>query len=392
MHTVRSVTISTLLRMMTVSRLAVLSHLILLTAFIAPMYLIAEEGMTTIAGTGERGLSGDNGPARKAQISSPGAMMVDDQGNVLFVEGERQRFSEGFGEDFGESKDRQRVRRIDGQTRIITTVEKPERDSVPSNRRVRRANQLWFIEGNRIRRVDTATNVITTVAGTDRSGFSGDAGPADKARLNEPSALTVDGSGNIFVADTGNYRIRRIDALSGMMTTVAGNGKKGDSAHAGPAIPQPYGVAVDKAGNVFFIDQQCIRRIDAVTHLVTLVISNNGWSIGGIAVDSEGNLYFSDASNSRIRRLGALTPQVIQGFNPFPRHIFKDVPFTISGIIGGASGQPIVLASANPAVATIQGMTVTIVGVGSVTITANQAGRGDYAVATTVEQVLTVDP
>ena len=179
---------------------------------------------------------------------------------------------------------------------------------------------------------------------------------------------------------------------SGIITSVAGNGEEGDSAHAGPAIPQPYGVTVDKVGHVYFIDVQCIRRIDAITHLVTLVISNNGWSIGGIATDSEGNLYFSDARNSRIRRFGALLPQVIQGFNPFPRHTVRDAPFTMNGIMGGASGQPIVFASANPAIATIKGATVTIVGVGSVTITANQAGRGDYAVATTVEQVLTVDP
>lgn len=392
MHTNRSVTIYFASRMTTlVVRAMVIFPLIFLIVLILSRRAVAEDGMTTIAGTGESGFSGDNGPARKAQVSSPGAVRVDDQGNVFFVEGDRQRYGEDFGEAFDEGRDRQRVRRIDGQTHIITTVEKAQRDSVPNNRRAQRAGLHWFIDGNCIRRVASATNVTTTVAGSERPGYSGDGGPADKARMNAPSALAVDCSGNIFVADSGNYRIRRIDALSGMMTTVAGNGESGDSAHAGPAIPEPHGVTADKAGNVYFIDEQCIRRIDMTTHLVTLVISNNGWSIGGIAADSEGNLYFSDASNSRIRRLGALIPQVIQGFNPFPRQSFRAASFVISGITGGASGQPIVLASANPAIATIEGMTVTIVGVGSVTITANQAGRGEYAVATTVEQVLTVD-
>ena len=371
-----------------VFRMLIILPLIFLLALTFSCRAVAEVGMTTIAGTGEGGFSGDNGPARQAQVSSPGAVRVDEQGNVFFVEGDRRR----FGEASGEGRDRQRVRRIDGQTRVITTVEKPERDSVPSNRRARIAGREWFIDGNCIRRVDTATMVTTTVAGSDRAGYSGDGGPADKARMNAPSALAVDSAGNIFVADSGNYRIRRIDALSGMMTTVAGNGEPGDSAHAGPAIPEPYGVTVDKVGHVYFIDVQCIRRIDAITYLVTLVISNNGWSLGGIAADGEGNLYFSDASNSRIRRFGALLPQVIQGFNPFPRHTVRDAPFTMNGIIGGASGQPIVFASANPTIATIKGTTVTIVGVGSVTITANQAGRGEYAVATTEEQVLTVDP
>ena len=382
--------------LMPISGIDLLSRLILLAALIFPMCLAAENGMTIIAGTGESGFSGDLGPARVAQINSPGAITVDDHGNILFVEGYRRRSGEGFRETFGdasdERNDRQRVRRVDGQTRIITTVEKPDKNSVPSNRVARRADNQWFIEGNRIRRFDTATNVVTTVAGSGRSGFSGDGGPADKSQLNAPSALAVDSSGNIFVADTDNYRIRRIDAVSGIITTVAGNGDGGDSAHAGPAIPSPYGVTVDQAGNIYFIDVQCIRRIDAMSHLVTLVISNNGWSIGGIAVTGEGNLYFSDASNHRIRRLGALIPQIIQGFNPFPRQSFGAAPFAINGITGGASGQPIVLVSANPAIATIKGTTVTIVGVGSVTITANQAGRGEYAVATTVEQVLTIEP
>ena len=116
---------------MTTSRTDLMSCLFVLMALLIPMRMAAEDGMIIMAGTGESGFSGDNGPARVAQVSSPGAMMVDDKGNVFFVEGERQRS--------GSNNDNRRVRRIDGQTRIITTVEKPDKHSVPSNRVVRKA-------------------------------------------------------------------------------------------------------------------------------------------------------------------------------------------------------------------------------------------------------------
>ena len=144
-----------------VFRMVIILPLIFLLALTFCRRAVAEVGMTTIAGTGEGGFSGDDGPARQAQVSSPGAVRVDEQGNVFFVEGDRRR----FGEASGEGRDRQRVRRIDGLTRVITTVEKPEWDSVPSNRRARFAGRESHRGGGSVHR-----SSVVRAPGSERNG------------------------------------------------------------------------------------------------------------------------------------------------------------------------------------------------------------------------------
>jgi streptogramin lyase len=115
--------------------------------------------------------------------------------------------------------------------------------------------------------VDAATGIITTVAGNGVQGFSGDGGPATSASLRSPEGVAVDGSGNVFIADTGNQRIRRVDAATGIITTVAGNGVQGFSGDGGPAtsasLSRPFGVAADSFGNLFTADteNQRIRQV-----------------------------------------------------------------------------------------------------------------------------------
>ena len=122
---------------------------------------------------------------------------------------------------------------------------------------------------NRIRRVDKKTGIISTVAGTDR-GFSGDGGLATKAELNTPWGIALDASDNLFIADSSNGRVRRVDHITGIITTVAGRGRGVSSGDGGPAtsagIFQPIGLFVDHSGNLLItVGDHCIRRVDAKT-------------------------------------------------------------------------------------------------------------------------------
>src|SRR6202021_1834114 len=111
-------------------------------------------------------------------------------------------------------------------------------------------------------------NIITTAVGTGEKGFAGDGGPAEKALLNGPFDLCFDRVGNLYFSDTFNNRIRRVDAASGVIPTPAGNGEKGYSGDGGPAIAaalnEPYGVVVDRNGNLYIADRlnRRVRRLD----------------------------------------------------------------------------------------------------------------------------------
>ena len=123
-------------------------------------------------------------------------------------------------------------------------------------------------EDNRIRKVDGLTGLITTVTGTGHGGYSGDGGPAASAELKNPMGVSVDGSGNIYIADTDNHRVRKVDGGTGIITTVAGIGNGGYSGDGGPAtsaaINKPSGVFVDGSGNIYIADtdNDCIRKVD----------------------------------------------------------------------------------------------------------------------------------
>ncbi|MGE5345197.1 MAG: hypothetical protein ACM3JH_04505 [Acidithiobacillales bacterium] len=141
---------------------------------------------------------------------------------------------------------------------------------------------LYFSESgaNRVRRIDKKTGLLATLAGTGRPGFSGDGGPATKAKLNEPGDLAFDRAGNLYIADLGNRRIRRVDRKSGLIETFAGTGsplftKDGSPAKETP-MGRPSGLVFDRAGNLFVVESFAARllRIDAKTTIVSTLVGN----------------------------------------------------------------------------------------------------------------------
>lgn len=196
---------------------------------------------------------------------------------------------------------------------------------------------------HRLRKVDAATGTIDTVVGggAPTPGFCGDGGPATGACLNQPLAMAMDASGNFFVADYGNNRIRRVDATTGTITTMAGNGIStfcGDGGPATSACLNPVGIAFDTSGYLFVADygNHRIRRIDTATGTITTFAGNGTAAFCGdggpasgaclnnphsVALDASGNLLIADRSNNRIRRVdrasGTITTVVGNGTAAF---------------------------------------------------------------------------
>jgi sugar lactone lactonase YvrE len=225
--------------------------------------------ITTIAGTGTQGFSGDEGPATSAALDSPQGLALDTANNLYIAD----------------------------------------------------------THSHRIRELNLTTGNIITVAG-NAPGFSGDTGPATSAQLNLPTALALDATGNLYIADTGNHRIRKLSLTTGIITTIAGTGTQGFSGDDGPAtsaaIDSPTGLAIDTAGNLYLADthNNRIREIAASTGTITTIAGNGSPGFSGdaaaatsaalalphgLSFDAAGNLYLADTANHRIRRIDALT-------------------------------------------------------------------------------------
>ena len=275
--------------------------------------------ITTIAGDGTRGFGGDGGPASAAQLRFPSGVALDGAGNIYIAD-----------------TDNHRIRRVDTSGTITTIAgdgtfgfggdggpASAARLNSPDGVAVDGAGNIYIADhgNNRIRRVDTS-GTITTVAGDGTSGFGGDGGPATTAQLNFPRGVALDGAGNVYIADTDNHRIRRVDT-SGTITTIAGDGTFGFGGDGGPATTAqlnfPRGVALDGAGNVYIADtdNHRIRRVDT-SGTITTIAGDGTRGFGGdggpasaaqlnsprgVALDGAGNVYIADTDNHRIRRV-----------------------------------------------------------------------------------------
>ena len=280
-----------------------------------------------VAGNGTESFSGDGGLATNASLAFPSSVAVDTAGNFFIADLLHQR-----------------VRRVDAATGIITTVAgngtfgfggdgglaTNASLAFPSSVAVDAAGNVFIADtfNERIRRVDAATGIITTVAGNGTAGYGGDGSAATGANWNDPIGVAVDSVSNVFIADTFNQRIRCVDAATGFISTVAGNGTFGFNGDGGLAtdawMRDPVGVALDSAGNLFITDQnnQRIRRVDAATGTMSTVAGSGTFGFGGdgglatnaslsrptgAALESAGNLFIADQSNQRVRRVDAAT-------------------------------------------------------------------------------------
>jgi hypothetical protein len=221
--------------------------------------------ITTIAGNGTQGFSGDGGPALSASLYRPNGVFVDSSNNIYIAD--------------------------------------------TFNSCVRKIN---------------SAGIITTIAGNGTPGYSGDGGKATSALMRTPFAIDMDAAGNLYIADTFNDAIRKVTP-AGIMTTVAGNGTPGYSGDGGKAtsalLNNPYSVTVDKAGNIYIADlgNSVIRMINPAG-IISTVAGNGtpGYSGDGspatwaqllgpqsVALDAAGNFYIADYTNNRIRKVGA---------------------------------------------------------------------------------------
>ena len=277
--------------------------------------------ITTVAGTGEEGYSGDGGPATKARLNLPIAVEVDREGNLYITDEENYRIRKvdkdgiittvaGTGKGAGK-----KGRAADGGPATSAQLRDPG-DMTFDDR-----GNLYLADWTTVRKIDPS-GTITTVAGTGQFGFSGDGGPATEAKLTVGD-IALDGEGNMYISDTENQRIRKVDK-DGIITTVVGSGELGYSGDGGPAtkaaLNLPIGLAVDGEGNLFFAchHNNVVRKVDPSGTMTTVagtgemgfnrekgtsteVMLNQPW---GLLLDEDsGVLYIADTFNSRIRAL-----------------------------------------------------------------------------------------
>ncbi|WP_158513018.1 T9SS type A sorting domain-containing protein [Flavisolibacter tropicus] len=281
--------------------------------------------LSTVAGNGKQGYSGDNGVAVNAMLNHPWGMAIDDLGNIYFA-------------DYVNS----RVRKINASNGQITTIAGTGKNgyngdnidarsaqlNAPMSVAVDQQGNIYIADdGNyRVRKINANNGKITTVAGTGLHGYAGDGGPAANAQLGDPWHISVDGDNNLFITDYSNNCIRKVNALNGVITTVAGTGVGGYSGDEGLAtkasLNLPVATAIDSYGNVFIADfnNNCIRKLDTETGIVTTVAGNGSYGRstegvravnavlaypGGVAIDGDDNVYFTDSDNERICKINA---------------------------------------------------------------------------------------
>lgn len=277
--------------------------------------------IATIAGNGEPGHAGDNGSAVEACLNEPKSLALDGKGNLYIADAENHV-----------------IRRVDLASGLITTVagrpEKGNGASGPARSHAPAEDEDPFADpstskSEKFVQLADLSGTVRYVVGAGKAGrFGGDGGPATQAMLNFPGAVAADRQGNLYIADTMNHRIRKVDTATGVIATIAGTGQHRSSGDGGPAtaaaLNEPAALAVDDRGNLYIADQSNnrVRKVDLNTGTITTVAGTGETGYtgdgmpateaglsgpSGLAIGPDGALYIADTFSGRIRRIDPTT-------------------------------------------------------------------------------------
>jgi uncharacterized protein (TIGR03437 family) len=336
---------------------------------------VAKQYIYRIAGNATAGFSGDGSTATKAELNFPTGLALDSSGNVYIADSLNHRVRKVSGGSISTIAGNGVISYSgDGGPASSAQLNTPQAVAVDSSGNFYIADTL----NNVVRKV-TAGGTISTIAGNGTAGYGGDGGNATAAQLNHPQGIAVDSSGNVYVSDTQNARVREISG--GAITTVAGNGTAGYGGDGGAASAAqlfvPIGIAVDSAGNLYIADftNERIRKVSGGNITTVAGNGNTGYSGDGgpaidatlngptgVAVDSNGNLYISDLNNNVIREVSGGNIMTIAG----------------SGLpgVGGDGGPATAALVGNPSGIAVDGAGNLYIASGSATVRKVYAGTG----------------
>lgn len=288
--------------------------------------LPADWTISTFAGTGKSGFSGDGGPATAAQINNPFGVVRGPDGALWFCEygGQRIRKVNPDGTIHTMAGNGQKGYAGDGGPALQASM------NLPHEIRFDQAGNYYIADmsNHAIRRVDGKTGVITTLAGTGQPGYSGDGGPANQAQLKQPHSIQFDPQGDLYICDIGNHVIRKVDMKTGIISTFAGIGKAGatpDGAPiAGTPLRGPRSIDFDRDGNLWLATREGnqVFKLDLKKNTIHLIagtgqkgFTGNGGPAKaatlsgpkGIALDRDGNAWLADTESHSVRLVNAKT-------------------------------------------------------------------------------------
>ncbi len=274
--------------------------------------------ISTFAGTGTKGSAGDGGPATQAQLDNPFGVVRGPDGNIWFCEYTGQRVCKVTpdGKLHVVAGSGQKGYTGDGGPALKATF------NLPHEIRFDKGGDLYIVDmgNNAVRKVDLKTGVITTFAGTGKPGYSGDGGPAKDAQFKQPHSIQFDPAGDLFVCDIANHAIRKVDMKTGVITTFAGTGKAGPTPDgapiAGTTLNGPRSLDFDAAGNLWLATREGnqVFKFDLKAGKIHHIAGSGkkGFTGGpakqatlsgpkGIAVGPNGNVYLADTESHSVR-------------------------------------------------------------------------------------------